>query len=80
MLDTLHLYTDKWKLEVKVSKTRMVVFWNGGKIKYYMYKKWFYNDVGLDIVDVFTYLGVDFKFNGKFDCTQNLIATKARKC
>ena len=38
-----------------------------------------YNDVELDIVDVFTYLGVDFKFNGKFDCTQNSIATKARK-
>ena len=24
--------------------------------------------------------GVDFKFNGKFDCTQDSIATKARKC
>lgn len=78
MLDTLNLYADKWKLEVNVSKTKMVVFRNGGKIKYY--EKCFYNDVELDIVDVFTYLGVDFKFNGKFDCTQNSIATKARKC
>ena len=65
MLDTLNLYTDKWKLEVNVSKTKMVVFRNGGKIKYYRYKKCFYDDVGLDIVDVLTYLGVNFKFNGK---------------
>ena len=34
----------------------------------------------LDIVNVFTYLGVGFKFNGKFNCTQTSIATKARKC
>ena len=37
MLDTLNLYTDKWKLVVNVSKTKMVVFRNGGKIKYYMF-------------------------------------------
>ena len=43
------------------------------------FKKCFYNYVDLDIVDVFTYLGVYFKLNSKFDCTQNSIATKARK-
>ena len=47
----------------------MVVFRNGGKIIYY--EICFFNDVELDIVDVFTYLGVDFEFNGKFGCTQN---------
>ena len=80
MLDTLNLYTDKWKLEVNVNKTKMVVFINGSKIKFKYYEKCFYNDVELDIVDAFTYLGVDFKFKGKFDCTQNSIATKAIKC
>lgn len=34
----------------------------------------------LEIVDVFTYLGFSFKYNGKFDCTQNSIATQAEKC
>ena len=62
MLDTLNLYTDKWKLEVNVNKTKMVVFINGGKIKFKYYEKCFYNDVELDIVDAFTYPGVDFKF------------------
>ena len=37
----------------------------------------FLYDVELDIVDAFTYLGVDFKFNGKFDCTQNSITTNS---
>lgn len=32
MLDTLKAYTDRWKLEVNVSKTKMVVFEIGGKI------------------------------------------------
>ena len=39
-----------------------------------------YNDAELDIVDVFNNVDVDFKFNGKFGCTLNSIATKARKC
>lgn len=33
MLDTQKAYTDSWKLEVNVSKTKMVVFRNVGKIK-----------------------------------------------
>lgn len=32
----------------------------------------------LGIVDVFTYLGVNFKYNGKFDCTLTSVATKAK--
>jgi hypothetical protein len=31
MLDTLKSYSEHWKLEVNVSKTKMVVFRNGGK-------------------------------------------------
>ena len=61
-----------------IVKQRWLIFRNSGKIKYY--EKCLYNDVELDIVDVLTYLGVDFKLNGKFDCTQNSIVTKARKC
>ena len=77
MLDTVKLYTDMWKLEVNVIKTKMIVFRNSGKIK--RYEKCFYNDVELDIVDVLTYLCVDFKFNCKFDCIQNSITTKGQK-
>lgn len=36
----------------------------------------FYDNTELENVDVFTYLGVNFKYNGKFDSTQNSIQAK----
>lgn len=65
MLDILKVYIDSWKLEVNVSKIKMVVFWNGGKIK--SFEKCFYDNIEFEIVDVFIYFGVNFKYNGKFD-------------
>lgn len=52
-------------IEVNVSKTKIVVFRNGGKIN--SSEKYLYNNTELEIVDVFTYLSVNFKYNGKFD-------------
>lgn len=43
-------------------------------------KNVFFYNTELEIVDVFTYLGFNFKYNGKFDCIQNSIATQAKKC
>lgn len=53
----------------------MVVFRNVGKIKS-SEKCFFYDNTELENVDVFTYLGVNFKYNGKFDSTQNSIQAK----
>jgi hypothetical protein len=58
MFDTLKSYSEHCK-EVNVIKTKMVVFRNGGKVKHV--EKCFYDNV--ELVDVFTYLGVDFKYN-----------------
>lgn len=55
----------------------MVGVRNGGKIN--SSEKCFYDYTELEIVDVFTYLGFNFKYNGKFDCIQNSIATQAKK-
>lgn len=55
----------------------MVGFRNGGKIN--SSEKCLYDNTELEIVDVFTYLGFNFKYNGKFDCIQNSIATQAKK-
>lgn len=49
-------------------------------VKLIALKNVFYDNTELEIVDVFTYLGVIFKYNGKFDCIQNSIATQAKKC
>lgn len=56
----------------------MVGFRNGGKIN--SSEKCFFDNTELEIVDVFTYLGFNFKYNGKFGCIQNSIATQAKKC
>lgn len=39
-------------------------------------KFFFFDNTELKNVDVFTYLGVNFKYNGKFDSTQNSIQAK----
>jgi hypothetical protein len=42
-------------------------------------EKWFYNDVQVDVVDKFTYLGVILNFNGKFSVDQKHVAEQGRK-
>ena len=68
MLNVLYEYTKNWKLSVNVSKTKIVVFRNGGKTK--DHEKWCYNDSEVEIVNQFTYLGVILNYNGKFYVTQ----------
>jgi hypothetical protein len=46
----------KWSLSVNTSKTKIVVFRNGGKVN--ANEKWFYDNKEIEIVDSFTYLGV----------------------
>lgn len=48
-------------------------------VKLIALKNIFYDNTELEIVDVFTYLGFNFKYNGKFGCIQNSIATQAKK-
>ena len=55
MLNSVHSYTDEWSLRVDVEKTKVVVFRNGGKIHHNIH--WIYNNVELEIVNEFKYLG-----------------------
>ena len=66
-----------WKLQVNVSKTKIVVFRNGNKIK--ETEQWFYIGTLIDIVDDFNYLGVSFRCNGKFHITQKTIVVQAQR-
>lgn len=77
MLNTLQLYTSEWNLDVNVSKTKVVIFRNGGNNR--TNEKWLYNGENLEIVDQFIYLGVVFNYNGKFFITQKQLATQGRK-
>ena len=77
MLDTLYEYTSKWSLSVNTSKTKIVVFRNGGKVN--ANEKWFYDNKEIEIVNNFTYLGVLLNYNGKYHVLQNKPAEQGRK-
>ena len=63
-LDTLHMYCNKWGLEVNASKTKIMVFRKRGNLK--RNEAWTYNGVNVDVVDCFNYLGTIFSYNGKW--------------
>ena len=75
-LDTVRSYCDTWKLQVNVSKTKVVVF-SKGKIR--QKPVFYYNGETLEIVDDFSYLGIKFNYNGKFGKTKKHLVDKARK-
>ncbi|XP_062577027.1 uncharacterized protein LOC134238927 [Saccostrea cucullata] len=77
MLNTLYNYTEEWSLSVNVTKTKIVVFRNGGKLR--NNESWFYNNAELEIVNEFKYLDMLFNFNGKFLKTQKHAAEQGRK-
>ena len=77
MLGSLERYFLNWKSQVNVSKTNIVVFRNGGKIK--ETEQWFYKGTLIDIMDDFNYLGVSFRYNGNFHITQKTIAAQAQR-
>jgi hypothetical protein len=77
MLNALHYYTKDWNLTVNITKTKIVVFRNGGRIK--ENEKWVYNDQNIEVVNNFNYLGMFFNYNGNFHQTQKHVAGQGRK-
>ena len=62
-LSAMFNYCNKWKLQLYVKKTKIVVF-SRGKIR--KIPNVFFGPKLLDVVDNDTYLGVKFNFNGRF--------------
>ena len=77
MLNTLHSYTEEWSLSVNIPKTKVVVFRNGGKL--HQDESWTYNNVDLETVNEFKYLGLLFNYNGRFLNMQKHAAEQGRK-
>lgn len=61
-LGKLEQFCHKWKLEVNLNKTKIMIF-SKGRRKYENYY-FSYRDAHLEIVDQYKYLGVSFFYNG----------------
>ena len=73
---TLNMYTEyceMWKLNVNITKTKIMYFGRKGNYNFHM------NNENVEIVNNFKYLGVVFSRNGKFSDAMNDNIEKARK-
>ena len=77
MLNALKIYTEKWSLSVNVGKTKVLVFRNRGSLQ--SDDVWFYDNVQIEIVEQFCYLGLLLNFNGKFHVTQKHLSLQCKK-
>ena len=68
MLDALFSYNIEWKCSLNVSKTKIVVYRNGGVLR--ENDRWFYHGNEIEVVNEFYYHGLHFNYNGKFNKTQ----------
>ena len=77
ILARLHIYAQEWKLELNTTKTKIMVFRKGGRLPQGL--NFNYNNVNLEIVNNFVYLGVVFTPSGAFSNAQKTISDQARK-
>ena len=75
LIDIIYGFCSKWRLHANVNKSAVLVF---GKDK--VKGKWNWGDHVLPIVSNYTYLGVDFSYNGAWDThIKKLIQNGKRK-
>lgn len=76
MLNSLNDYCNRWKLEVNISKTKIIVF-SRGLVK--KYPKFTFANQDIEVVKDYVYLGVTFNFNNKFNKAINKQLTQAKR-
>jgi len=76
-LDCLDLYCKKWKLDVNMEKTKLMVFRNGGKIK--RNEAVYYRGTKIDCVPYYKYLGVTISTRLSWTPAQVNLSDQARK-
>ena len=76
LLDGLKAYCDKWNISVNTEKTKVVVFKSGNRRSNV---ELYFDNILLEQVTSFTYLGVTLSSNGIFFQTQKSLAEQANK-
>ena len=77
-LNAMSDYCKLWNLQVNTNKTKVIIFWKTKRGLRNM-PNFHYEGTVLEIVDHFSYLGVQFSFNGKFSRTKTFLIDQARK-
>jgi exonuclease III len=77
MLNLLNDYVTEWDLDLNISKTKIVIFRNGGKVK--DNEKWYYRGQLIEVVNKFNYLGILFNYNGSSFQIQKKLSEQGRK-
>ena len=77
LINTVNVYSNKYDLYINLTKTKIVVFRNRGKVK--NEEKWYLNGNLIEICNEFTYLGLLLYYNGNFVNTQKKLSEQGRK-
>ena len=76
-LNNLEVYCEQWKLEVNISKTKIMIFNSSGrKLKSDTFH---FQGNELEVADSYCYLGVNMIPSGSFNHTQKILKEKAQK-
>ena len=75
-LDIFQLYCEAWKLEINVTKTKIMVF-NKRKAQHNF--EFFIQGNRIEVVDSYSYLGLIFKYNGNFSEAKKKLVNQAQK-
>ena len=70
MLNKLYNYSNEWGLKINTDKTKVMIFEKGRRTEVHIY----YNNIELEVVDSFKYLGIMFYKNGSWNRTQKCLA------
>ena len=70
MLHKLQAYSNEWGLKINTDKTKIMIFEKGRRSEVHFH----YNNIELEVVDSFKYLGIMFYKNGSWNRTQKCLA------
>lgn len=76
-LDLLSDYCKRWKLKVNASKTKVMIFWKGGRISANLV--FYYDGEPIEIVPKFKYLGIVLRLGFHSQKLKTLYQDKRRK-
>ena len=76
-LQKLESYTRKWKLQVNLKKSKILIFGTQSQGRLFISSKWCFGDKQLDCVEEYTYLGLTFHFAGNFKIAMATLYNKA---